>query len=395
MNCVSALRGSVWSLVLLSGFASAQPAVRVLVNPGDSGEQSRVAVYGAWKAAIEQALRKERITATNVQLSNDATADLGATRSRTQEIFVAPAHVIGSAVRYGYTPVLGLEKPVQAVLVAPQGSPVGNLAQAAGKRLGLPMQDSVVTYLLRGEVNAANTTIKRHFGSLYETRYQEALLPCLQLQRCDVVAVERSVYERWVAAGVPLKLVLESRPVPGLSVAIRDGVRPGVAAFDAALTEALAGNGGLRADTTKVMSLHAADFDYVSTLGYFTPRDLPGVRVVDPAMVAQLLQAGARYIDTRTDAEFKAGHVPGAKLVPYVEKSQKEADFDPALDKFDLSQLPPERDAPLIFACNGAECWKSFKASHAAIKAGYKQVHWFRGGFPAWRAAGQKIEAGG
>lgn len=384
-------------LGLFASFAQAQPAVvsRVLINPGDSGEQSRVAVYGAWKAAIEQALRKERISGPNVQLSNDATADLGATRSRIQDVFVAPAHVIGSAVRYGYTPVLGLEKPVQAVLVAPKDSPVGNLAQARGKRLGLPLQDSVVTYLLRGEVNAANTTIKRHFGVLYETRYQDALLPCLQLLRCDVVAVERSLFERWAAAGEPVKIVMESKPVPGLSVAIRDGVRPSVAAFDAALTEALAASGVLRAESAQVMSLHAADFDYVSTLGYFTPRDLPGATVVEPAMVAQLMQDGALYIDTRTEPEFKAGRVPGARLVPYVEKSPKDADFDSALDQFDLSKLPQERDAALIFACNGAECWKSFKASHVALKAGYKRVYWFRGGFPAWRAASLKFDTGG
>lgn len=391
------LAGATALVLALAGPVQAQPTAvsRVLINPGDSGEQSRVAVYGAWKAAIEQALRKERITAPHVQLSNDATADLGATRSRTQDLFVAPAHVIGSALRYGYTPVLGLEKPVQAVLVAPKDSPVGNLAQAAGKRLGLPMQDSVVTYLLRGEVNAANTTIKRHFGSVYETRYQEALLPCLQLQRCDVVAVERSVYERWLAAGEPLKVVIESKPVPGLSVAIRDGVRPGLAAFDAALTEAVAASEVLRAEKAKVMSMHAADFDYVSSLGYFTPRELPGARVVDPAAVVQLLQQGASYIDTRTEAEFKAGRVPGARLLPYVEKSPKDADFDPRLDQFDLSKLPPQRDALLIFACNGAECWKSYKASHAALKAGYSRVHWFRGGFPAWRAAGHKFDTGG
>lgn len=389
------LKQGLLALALSASLASAQPqtgTLKVLINPGDSAEQSRVTVYGAWKAALEQALRKERIASATMSFSNDATADLGATRSRIQDIFVAPAHVIGSALRYGYTPVLGLERPVQAVLVAPKASPVGSLAQAAGKRLGLPMQDSVVTYLLRGEINAANTTIKRHFGSLYETRYQDALLPCLQLQRCDLVAVERSVYERWVAAGEQLKIVLESKPVPGLSVAIRDGARPSVAALDAALTEALAAGGVLRAD--KVMSLHAADFDYVATLGYFTPRDLPGVQVVDPAAVAQLLQAGASYIDTRTETEFKAGRVPGARLVPYVEKSPKEADFDPKLDQFDLSRLPQERDAVLIFACNGAECWKSFKASHAALKAGYKRVHWFRGGFPAWRAAGLKTETG-
>lgn len=383
-------------LGLSGGLVAAQTAVasRVLINPGDSGEQSRVVVYGAWKAAIEQALRKERISGSHVQLSNDATADLGATRSRTQDIFVAPAHVIGSALRYGYTPVLGLDKPVQAVLVAPRDSPVGSLAQAAGKRLGLPSQDSVVTYLLRGEINAANTTIKRHFGELYETRYQEALLPCLQLLRCDLVAVERSVYERWLAAGHALKIVMESKQVPGLSVAIREGVRPPLAAFDAALTEALAGSDMLRAEKAKVMSMHAADFDYVSTLGYFTPRDLPGAHVVDPAAVAQLLQQGASYIDTRTEAEFKAGRVPGARLVPYVEKSPKDADFDPRLDQFDLGKLPADRDALLIFACNGAECWKSYKASHAALKAGYKRVHWFRGGFPAWRAAGNKFDSG-
>lgn len=386
------LLAAAW-LGLSAGLVQAQPAVvsRVLINPGDSGEQSRVAVYGAWKAAIEQALRKERISGPNVQLSNDATADLGATRSRIPDVFVAPAHVIGSAVRYGYTPVLGLEKPVQAVLVAPKDSPVGNLAQARGKRLGLPMQDSVVTYLLRGEVNAANTTIKRHFGALYETRYQEALLPCLQLLRCDVVAVERSLFERWAAAGEPVKIVMETKPVPGLSVALRDGVRPGVAAFDAALTEALAASG----EQGKVMSLHAADFDYVSTLGYFTPRELPGATVVDPDMVAQLMKAGAIFIDTRTEPEFKTGRVPGARLVPYVEKSPKDADFDPGLDQFDLGKLPQERDAALIFACNGAECWKSFKASHAALRAGYKRVYWFRGGFPAWRAARMKFDTGG
>lgn len=398
MNTRGMVRLAVSGLVAacLVGAAQAQPAapVRVLINPGDSGEQSRVVVYGAWKTAVEQALRKDRIANVTVTLSNDATADLGATRSRIQDIFVAPAHVIGSAVRYGYIPVLGLEKPVQAVLVAPKDSPVSNLAQAAGKRLGLPLQDSVVTYLLRGEVNAANTTIKRHFGALYETRYQDALLPCLQLRRCDLVVVERAVFERWAAAGEPLKVVLESKPVPGLSVAIREGVRPGPEAFNASLTEALAATGVSRAEGAKLAPQTAASFDYVSTLGYFTPRSLPGASVVDAKTVAQLMQRGGSYIDTRTDAEFKAGHVPGAKLVPYVEKSAKDADFDAKLDQFDLARLPTDRSAELIFACNGAECWKSFKASHAALKAGYTKVYWFRGGFPEWRSSGQKTEGG-
>jgi rhodanese-related sulfurtransferase/ABC-type phosphate/phosphonate transport system substrate-binding protein len=385
----------VW-MALVSAQVHAQPAapagsVRVMVNPGDSGEQSRVANFSAWKTAIEQVLRKERISNFMVSLSNDATADLSATRSRTQDIFVAPAHVIGSAVRYGYTPVLGLDKPVQAVLVAPKDSGIDSFAAAAGKRLGLPLQDSVVTYLLRGEVNAANTTIKKHFHSVYDTRYQEALLPCLQLRRCDVVAVERSLYERWVAAGEPLKIVLESKAVPGVAVAIRDNAKPRAEILRASLSTALAGSDIVKSD--KITTHGAADFRYVSTLGYFTPRALPGATLVEAKTVAQLLQKGATYIDARNQEEFDAGHVPGAKLVPYVEKSHKEADFDPNQDKFDVAQLG-DKNAEFVFGCNGAECWKSFKASAVALKAGYKNVYWFRGGLPEWRDAGNKVELG-
>ncbi|TFZ00992.1 hypothetical protein EZ313_19335 [Ramlibacter henchirensis] len=371
--------------------ASAAPPLRVLVNPGDNSEQSRVVLYSAWKVVLEQALRKHATAGLDVILSSDATADLGSTRSKLHDIFIAPAHVVGSAVRYGYQPVVGLDKPVQAVLVAPLNSSIGNLAQAEGKRLGLPLQDSVVTYLVRGEVNAANTTIKSHFASVYDTRYQDALLPCLQVRRCDVVAVEKGVFERWVAAGEPVKAIMESKPVPGLSLAVRDGAKTGAAILQGALADSQPFANLLRSENAKAVVYTPADFKYVATLGYFTPRALPGANVVDAADVAQLLQRGGIYVDTRTEAEFKVGHVPGAVLVPYLEKSAKEADFDGSQDKFDLARLVPNRDAELIFACNGPECWKSFKASKAALNAGYRKVHWFRGGFPEWRSSGMKF----
>ncbi len=380
---------------LLAGAAAAQSGstLNVLINPGDQGEQSRFAVYSGWRAALEKALGRDKSTAATITMSTDATADLGVTRSRIPDIFIAPAHVIGSAVRYGYTPVVGLDKPVQAVLAVLKDSPITSLAQANGKKLGLPLQDSVVTYLVRGEVNAANTTVKRHFGGTYETRYQDALLPCLHVRRCDVVAVERAVFDRWVAAGEPVRLVLESKPAPALSVAIKDGVKPGAEALRSALNASVSGDLP-GAEGGKLATLNSDSFAYVSTLGYFTPRALPGATVIDAAKVAQMVQAGARYIDTRTEAEFKAGHVPGATLVPYVEKSAKDADFNPALDTFATAQLGPDRNAELIFACNGAECWKSFKASQAAMKAGYTKVYWFRGGLPEWRSAGLKINTG-
>ena len=380
------------ALFFTAGFAVAQTSPKVLINPGDQGEQSRFEVYSAWKNIVEQALRKEKITGATISLSTDATADLGSTRSRIPDIFVAPAHVIGSAVRYGYTPELGMERPVQAVLVAPKDSAIANLAQMKGKSIGLPQQDSVVTYLVRGEVHAANTTLKSHFKAVYDTRYQDALLPCLQVRRCDVVAVERAVYDRWMAAGEPVKIVMETKTVPALSVALKDGSRPGANALRAALTEYSGAMPG--AEGVKFAPLTVQDFAYVSTLGYFTPRAMPGATLVDAKAVGLMLQSGGVFIDTRTDAEYKAGRVPGAILVPYVEKSHKDPDFNAAVDSFDLGKLPPAKDTTLIFACNGAECWKSFKASYAAVKAGYTKVHWFRGGLPEWRAAGQKVDGG-
>lgn len=379
---------------LATATLAATAQTTLLVNPGDLREQTRMSEYGAWKTAAEQALRKAGAGSVTVQLSSDATRDLQTTRSRLIDAYVAPAHVVGSAVRYGYVPVAGLDRNVQAVLVAPAASGITTLEQAKGKRLGLPQQDSLVTYLFRGEVNAANTTLKRHFASLYETRYQDALLTCLQLRQCDVVAVEKSLYERWVAAGEKLNVVMETRGAPGMSLAVRDEGKLNLAVLRSEFESELQRNPDL-SRLAKPVARKADDFVYVATLGYFTPRSLPGAQVPDAAAVAQLLQRGARYIDTRTDAEFKAGHVPGATLVPYVEKSAKDADYDGKLDQFDLSQLGGNKAAELVFACNGAECWKSYKASRAALAAGFTKVHWFRGGFPEWRAAGQKVATGG
>ncbi len=379
------LRGGLAALLAATALTT-HAGWKALINPGDQGEQAHGSVYANWSAALEQALRKEKAGDGASTLSLDMTAALSAARTQGPDVIVGPAQLIGSAVRYGYDPVIGLDQQVQVVLVAPENSPITNFAQATGKRLGRPMQDSLVTYLLRGETNAANTTIERHFASVYETRYQDALLICLQLRKCDVVAVEREVLSRWMAAGDRFRVILQSRAVPGVSLAVKKSSKISAEALRSNLPQAL----GLRNSGAKVTHFNTSDFAYVSQLGYFTPRDLKGARVVDAAAVAALLKDKARYVDARNDAEFGQAHVPGAVLVPYIEKSTKDADYDGSLDSFDTAKLGPDRDVALIFGCNGAECWKSYKASISAIKAGYKHVNWFRGGLPEWQAAGFK-----
>ncbi len=394
-NGLRALRrvaGFVFAAQLAAGAAAAP--LNVLVNPGDQGEQSRAASYLVLRAAIADALREAKVGDANWVISTDATADLATTRSQMHDIFVAPAHVVSSALRHGYVPLVGNPKGAQAVLVTMKDKGMTTLADTAGKRLGLPLQDSVVTYLVRGELNAANTSLKSHYRSVINMRYQDALLVCLQVRECDVVGVEKAVFDRWAAAGEPVMAVMQSRPAPGLSVAMRQSIAASGTArsLQPVLLRALTGTPSLaKSGMDQLATVETRDYEYVSTLGYFTPRQLPGAKVVDAGAVAQLMGAGAVYIDTRTEAEYKAGHVPQARLVSYVEKSAKDTDFDAKLDAFDLAKLPQDKGAPIIFACNGAECWKSYKASLAAVKAGYRQVHWFRGGFPEWRNASRQV----
>lgn len=121
------------------------------------------------------------------------------------------------------------------------------------------------------------------------------------------------------------------------------------------------------------------------TLATDTPESLEGVKKIDAKEAKELMDKGAKMYDVRVANEFAEEHIVGAISLPYKEKSKKDVSFDEAEDKFDDSKLP---ESNMIFQCNGAECWKSYKASKWAVKKGKKQVYWFRGGIPEWKKAG-------
>jgi rhodanese-related sulfurtransferase len=119
-----------------------------------------------------------------------------------------------------------------------------------------------------------------------------------------------------------------------------------------------------------------------------TPASLAGVKSVSAEEVKKMLDSSVPVIDTRVAAEYAEKTIKGAISVPYKEKSSKEPGFDASQDQFDLSKLPANKAAPLVFFCNAGECWKSYKASVVAQKAGYTKINWFRGGFPEWSSKG-------
>ncbi len=119
-----------------------------------------------------------------------------------------------------------------------------------------------------------------------------------------------------------------------------------------------------------------------------TPEKLDGVKIVNAEQVQQAMRSGAAAFDVRVAAECTEKTIKGAVCHTYREKSEKVANFDKSQDQFDLSKLPADKNAPVIFFCNSGECWRSYKAAVVARDAGFKNVHWFRGGMPEWTSKG-------
>lgn len=366
---------------------------RWLINSGEHGEEDRYALYPAWSKLVESAANQARIGSTFL-FSTDATKDLIATRGGTAAVIVGPAHIVSSALRHDhYVPVGVANRSTRVVLAALSGSGIRSFADAKGKSLGVPSQDALATYLMRGEANAAGTSLKQHFGNIYFTHYEGALLNALKFHTVQTVAVEEAMFDRWRAAGEPVMEVMRTKESPGIGVVANKSLGDGAIA---ALRNAVIGKAipsSLKVNAT-FQTMNPAAYEYVSTLGYFTPRLLEGTELVTAKHVQQLMARGVLLFDGRTEEEFRTGRPAGARWLPYVERSAKETDYDATKDELDVSKLPTDRNQELIFSCGGPECWKSYKSARRAMREGYRRIYWFRGGIKEWSQAGLPIEKG-
>lgn len=126
--------------------------------------------------------------------------------------------------------------------------------------------------------------------------------------------------------------------------------------------------------------------------GVPTPQVLPGGQVADLSRAQALVATAAPVFDVRSAINYGRGHIPGAVLAPYKGSSQNVEQFDAGLDRFAMDLLPADKDQPVLFYSHGDTGWKSYKAAILAIRAGYRQVHWFRDGYAAWVEAGLDSE---
>jgi rhodanese-related sulfurtransferase len=122
-----------------------------------------------------------------------------------------------------------------------------------------------------------------------------------------------------------------------------------------------------------------------------TPDTLPGGKVISVDEAKSMVGKNT-FFDMRTAMSFGKGHLPGARALPYKQASDKTPGFDASQDKFDLSELPSDKAAAIVFYSDGPAGWKSYKAAVSAIRAGYSNVMWFRGGTSEWEANGYVLE---
>ena len=87
-------------------------------------------------------------------------------------------------------------------------------------------------------------------------------------------------------------------------------------------------------------------------------------------------------IDARTKEEYQEAHIAGAISIP-------EKNFDES-----ASILLADKNALLVFYCNGVKCGKSKKAAVKADAKGYKNILIYSEGFPVWEEKGYKIVPG-
>ena len=123
-----------------------------------------------------------------------------------------------------------------------------------------------------------------------------------------------------------------------------------------------------------------------------TPTSIPGGQLITtPGLLDLLKSAPGRVLVF--DVLGGQERLPNAlNAVP----AQQAGSFDDAVQRefgqFLQQVTQGRQDTALVFYCASTMCWMSYNASLRAIRMGYRNVLWYRGGIEAWKAARQPVQ---
>lgn len=377
------LRFALLPLLLVSALAHAAPLTLGVVLDQDESitDSDTNQRYRAFARDVERAVGQP----VRLQYYKRGFSAIKAAKDGSLDLVYGPAQVIANIGKFKFQPILKSNETTAAAFVAGPHYK-GTLAAKSGARLGVPDYESLMGGMARSEINSRGLA-KTDFTEIKFHRMAEAPLYGLKLGRYDLAVASAEEARTWTANnGGRIVFTSASVPLRALSV-LPETVAPGA---QQKLAASLQKSNSLK---LALATATPADFKSVASMLNTTPTSLPGAKVINAAQARELMVKGVPVYDVRVEEEYLTAHLPGAISVPYKEGSAKEVGFDAADDQFALNRLPKDKNAPFMMYCDGTICWKSYKSAVMAIQAGWKNVYWFRGGFPEWKEAGLPIIA--
>lgn len=146
------------------------------------------------------------------------------------------------------------------------------------------------------------------------------------------------------------------------------------------------GGGAMRSEAPAARRVVPSPAVPAATPGSSARTDQPWKEISGPE-VDGLFPRGAIFFDARRTAEYRAGHIPGAR--PF---SVWEADLDAKIRGFFAEG--PDPSTPLVVYCSGGECEDSHTLAQKLYLAGFDHVLVYREGFPDWAARGRPVKTG-
>lgn len=125
-----------------------------------------------------------------------------------------------------------------------------------------------------------------------------------------------------------------------------------------------------------------------------TPTAIPGARVVGTTQLAKWLQQApdARGV-LLLHAVADRTHLPRAvPALPAAQGGRFDDDVQRGYGEFLERATAGDRSRLLVTYCQGTRCWGSYNAALRAVRLGYTNVHWYRGGLEAWQRAGLPVQ---
>lgn len=107
----------------------------------------------------------------------------------------------------------------------------------------------------------------------------------------------------------------------------------------------------------------------------FAPETIDDVVIVtaEEAIALILQNPDMPIIDSRKKTEYVKGHIEGAVSILNTEMTEQ-----------DLQNVVQDKNAAILFYCNGVRCLRSTDAIRKAKSWGYTNLIWFRGGWKEW-----------